>query len=168
MVISEGVYRGRIRDYGIVKSQAGNQHPTVFIDFTVIGRYNAATGELESCPEVRRSYFRAITERTVSWLLSDLKTIGYDRPGFQYFDPEVPGAVDLFNREIDVDCEHETYNGQPRERWSIHRKRNRDKVGRGELSKLDAIYADKLKRILGSSAPTIAPDVTETNTDEAQ
>jgi hypothetical protein len=116
MLLDPGKYRGRIRDYGVTQSQAGQQHPTVFITFELLGQYDPTTGELGPCPTTSRTYYKAVTEKTIGWLLADLKAIGYDRPGLEYLDPEAPGAADLFEREIDVACEHEAYQGQARER----------------------------------------------------
>ena len=75
------------------------------------------------------------------------------------------GAVNLFGKEIDVDCEHEVYQGQVRERWSIHRESKREKLRRDELASLDEQFSDTLKRVFGAK-PTVAPAVTEANTDE--
>ena len=102
------------------------------------------------CQAATRTYYKAITPKTIGWLLADLKAIGYDRPGLEYLDPEAPGAADLFGREIDVVCEHETYEGQTRERWSIHRERTREKIGREGLARLDAQYGDQIRRVLGA------------------
>src|SRR5690348_12077334 len=104
MAMDPGKYRGRITDYGVTQSQAGQQLPTVFISFELIGQYDPATGDLMECPPENRSYFKSITAKTIGWLLADLKAIGYDRPGLEFLDPEVPGAVDLFGREIDAVC----------------------------------------------------------------
>ena len=150
MLIEKGKFRGRVKDYGVFKSTAGQQHETVFVSIELIGGYTA-TGELGPCPAETRTYSKAITTKTIDWVMSDLKAIGFDRDSFRYLDPEVPGAVDLFDREIDVVCDHETYNGTTRERWSIHREPTRKKLRRDELTELDARYGDKLKRVFGKA-----------------
>jgi hypothetical protein len=167
VLIPEGRYHARIKDYGVVKSQAGQQHLTVFIEFSLLGQYDPATGQLASRPAIERTYYKAVTDKTIDWLLGDLKAIGYDKTGLEYLDPETPGAANLFDVEIDVDCAHELYEGQQRERWSIHREITREKVGRHDLAKLDAHFSEKFKRVLGSGKPTVAPPVTGTNTGEA-
>src|SRR5262245_13390938 len=120
MLMEKGKYRGRVTDYGVFKSTAGQQHDTVFVSFQLIGAYDSTTGELGPCAAAARTYTKAITAKTIDWVTSDLKAIGFDRDSFRCLDPEVPGAVNLFGREIDVVCDHETYNGTTRERWSIH------------------------------------------------
>jgi len=157
MTIEPARYRGRITDYGVEQSQAGQQHPTIFITSELVGQYDPATGELLPCPAASRTYYKAITPKTIGWLLADLKAIGYDKPGLEYLDPEVPGAADLFGREVDLVCEHETYDGQVRERWSIHRERTREKIGREGLARLDALYGDQIRRALGAGVSPRLP-----------
>ena len=136
MTFEQGSYRGRIKNYGVARSQAGKQHPQVFLEFEVTGRYDPGNGQIVSCPPGTRTYFKAVTPKTIDWLLADLKAIGFDKPGLEYLDPETPGAANLFGVEIDVDCEHESYLGQVRERWSIHRESTREKLRRDELASL--------------------------------
>jgi hypothetical protein len=157
MAIDPGKYRGRITDYGVTQSQAGQQLPTVFILFELVGQYDPDTGDLLDCPLESRSYYKSISPKTIDWLLSDLKAIGYDRPGLEYLDPEVPGAADLFGREIDVVCDQENYDGRTRERWSIHRERTREKIGREGLARLDAQYGEQIRRVLGAGDAAVSP-----------
>jgi hypothetical protein len=166
MLMPEGKYRARIDDYGIFQSAAGQQYPTAFIRFTLQGRYDPAAGALDECPAESREYLKAITEKTIGWLLADLQAVGYDRAGLAAFDPEAPGAVDLFGREVDVVCDHEAYEGVTRERWSIHREPRRQRVGRDELARLDAVYADQIRRLLGDGRPAPGPAVTAASEDD--
>jgi hypothetical protein len=166
MMLESARYLGRIKDYGIYQSTAGEQHRTVFIACELKGRYEA-DGELVPCPPEQRTYFKAITKKTIAWLLADLKSIGYDRAGFQYLDPEVPDAVDLFDRGIDLVCDHETYQGSTRERWSNFRKPTLEKLDRNELRRLDSEFEDELRRAFGPGKPAteLSPGA---DSDEAQ
>jgi hypothetical protein len=167
MPLDPGRYRGRIRDYGVTQSQSGQQLPTVFVAFDLIGQYDPTTGELRTCPAGTRTYYKGISPKTIGWLLADLKQIGFDQPGLEYLDPETPGAANLFDREIDVVCEHETYEGQTRERSSIYREQRRERIRRDDLARIDVQYADQIKRVLGTTqSAEPAPAVTEVNNDE--
>jgi hypothetical protein len=166
MPIEPGKYRGRITDYGVTQSQAGQHLPTVFITFELVGQYDPDTGEVGPCEPVGRTYYKSISPKTIDWLLADLKAIGYDRPGLEYLDPETPGAADLFDREIDIDCESETYQGQTRDRWSIHRERTREKIGREGLARLDAQFGDQIRRVLGAGTAVDVPPPVTANTDD--
>jgi hypothetical protein len=157
MVIDQGRYRGVVEDYGVFRSTAGQQHPWAFVRFRLEARYNEATGQWAGCATESREYAKAITDKTIDWVLADLKQVGYTGDGLRQFDPEAPGAVNLFGREIEVVCEHETYRDSTRESWSVYREPRR-RVGADVLAALDARYADKLRRTLGKDKP--APVVT--------
>jgi hypothetical protein len=160
-----GKYHARITDYGITEASTGTQQ--VFIAFDLIGRFDPASGQLVGCQPAERTYYKAITPKTIDWVLSDLKTVGFDKDSLKYLDPEVPGAVNLFGKEIDVVCDHETYNGSLRERWSIQRERNRKKVGHHELSQLDVQFSDQLKKAFGDGKPSVAPPVAANTSNES-
>lgn len=166
MLIETGKYRGRITDYGVTQSLAGQKLPTVFVTFELVGRYDPETGEVEPCSPESRTYFKSISPRTIDWLLADLKTIGFDKPGLEYLDPEAPDAADLFGREIDIVCQHETYDGRDRERWSIHRERTREKINRQSLARLDAQFSEKIRRAFGTGDVAVAPPVVTTPDDD--
>jgi hypothetical protein len=143
VMIEEGDYRARVEDYGVSPADSGGQHPTAFIKFKLIGRY-ADGGVLEECPASVRHYFKAVTANTYEWVLRDLKKVGYDREGIDGFDPEAPGAPNLFGREFDVHCTHEEYKGETKERWSVGRRpRPRKRVDRDVLAGLDAKFGKK-------------------------
>lgn len=141
-----GRYRGRITNYGVFRADTGNRYHHVFIDFQIIGMYDPGTGGLTACPSGKGTYYKAITEKTIGWLLSDLKAIGYDRESLRHLDPESDGAVNLFGVEIDVECRHEEYRGAQHERWSVCRTPRREKVGAATLAELDVQYAQFLKK----------------------
>lgn len=154
MMLPSGKYRACVVDYGVYQASTGQQFLTVFVDFRLLGRYNPS-GQLEDCPPEERSLYRAITEKTIRWVLADLKAIGFDRDSFTFFDPETPGAVNLYGREIEVVCDHEDYQGSPRERWAVRRDRAREKVGSAELARLDALYAEDIARVLGNGETAV-------------
>jgi hypothetical protein len=152
-----GKYRGRITDYGVIGPGPGGEHQQVFVEFEIVGRYDPATGQAAACSSGRRTYYKAITPKTIDWLFLDLKAIGYDRDSFQGLDPEAPGAVNLFDREIDVTCDHEIYQAKDRERWSISRPRTRSRVGADRLKELDVQFTHKSKLATGNLPSTEAP-----------
>jgi hypothetical protein len=166
MLFDKGRYRGGITDYGVYQSEVGQQHPTVIVVFQLKGKYSDANGGLIECPKEMRMYRKAITQKTIGWVLSDLKSIGFDGPGFANFDPESPGAVNLFDREIDVFCDHETYQGEVREQWSIYRESKREKVARDVLAQLDAQFAANLAKAFDTEPAAPAPVVTPNDSDE--
>ena len=150
----------------MTQSQAGQQHPTVFITFELVGQYDPTTGELDALPGGHPDLLQG--DHAEDDRLAARRPQG-DRlrpAGPRVPRPRDPGAADLFDREIDVVCEHETYEGQTRERWSIHRERTREKLGREDLARLDAQFGDQIRRVLGAGDTAVAPPpVTEINDD---
>ncbi len=160
-----GKYRGKVIDYGIMPG-TDSKNPQVFIEFELLGRYGP-TGELAPCLPGRRTYFKAVTPNTVNWLIEDLKTLGYDRDGLKFLDPSVIGAADLYGHEADLLCEHEVWQGNARERWSIFRDRHRERANADELAALDARYADEFHRAFGGTTPPSPPLTVPNTSDEA-
>jgi hypothetical protein len=158
MPYEPGRYHGRIKDHGIFKPQAGQQHPTVRIDVDLTGRYDPATGERGPCAPGTRTYSRAITPKTINWVRAELRAIGYDRHELRYFDPQMPGAENLIGREIDVVCKYETYKGGMSERWSIYLEPARkEKLTQIDLEALDARFGEESEKASGDGPPDADP-----------
>jgi hypothetical protein len=167
MPFESGKYRGRIKDYGILEAQDQDTYDQVFIEFEVFGRYESATGKLEECPPTVRTYYKSTHPNSLGWLLSDLKFLGYDKPSFRYLDPEVVGAVNWFDKEIDVACDLGTSrDGTPREQWSLVRERSRKKAKAETLARLDARCADKLQKAFGGAQRPAAPPTVPNTSDD--
>jgi hypothetical protein len=161
-----GKYQGRITCYGIIPAESVDKYDKVFVEFELVGRYDPATGHLESCPAIRQTYYKSTHPNSLDWLISDMKSLGYDKPSFRFLDPEVEGAVNWFGRLIDVVCEHGTgMNGQPREQWSLNRERTRKKATAETVARLDARCAAALEKAFGG-ATAAAPALVEINTSD--
>jgi hypothetical protein len=165
-MLEKGKYVGRIVDFGIFRSRQGRQLRTAYVDFEVFAQHDPVTGELDEIPPVTRTYYKAITDETIAWVIGDLRAIGYDRQGFRDFDPEAPGAPDLFGREIDVVCEHDNYRGTEREKWSISPPARR-RLDPDELAELDVEFAHAFRRASPDGRPAAAPAVVPNDDDEA-
>ena len=76
----------------------------------------------------------------------------------QELDPTHPNAFDATGLEIDVQCEHEEYEGKDRERWQLPRGgmelNQLDKKG---LAGLQAMFGNKLKAAFGGKSQAAAP-----------
>src|SRR5262249_9610775 len=154
---SKGRYRAMILEQGFTES-SNKGTPAFYLQLRIFQRYGA-NDELEACPENERTYLQYLANETgINILRGQLKAIGVSITDLAQLDPETPGGLRLAGKEIDVECEIETYNGQQRERWSI--------CSRKKL-KLDAVRAlnDRFSHILrnGEAAPQPAPPVREPN-----
>ena len=145
-----GYYKVRITRWSLGK--AGTGTPQFALSFNIIGMVNQEDpeGELVSVYHEERTIFRAITDKTVDFVTEDLRHLGFEGTSFAQLDPtsSEAGATDFRGLEIMVRCDHETYQGQPKERWSFAwggGKFQQKPLEKTELQKLDAMFGRKLK-----------------------
>ena len=97
----------------------------------------------------------------VNILRGDLNALGVQVPNLDLLNPDVTDHVSLVGREIDVECEIESYKGKQKERWSIpHRKL--PKLGRDEIRDLDAKFGHLFR---DGTAPPKLPATKPNSTD---
>jgi len=157
-MLPEGKYRAQITDYGVMQSRQGANHPTVFVTFKLLAGPEAEPLGGRSLYGVMRTYYRAITPKTMRWVRAELKAIGYDRDELKYLDAEAEGAVDLFGRDIDVVCRHEEYDNNTRERWSIDCGPAHVKLSAEDLERLDEQFAAQAALETPPGNPSLAAD----------
>src|SRR5262245_48342467 len=154
---TKGRYRAMILEQGFTESSV-KATPAFYLQLKILKRYGA-NGELEACQEYERTYLQYLANETgINILRGHLRAIGVSITDLAQLDPEAPGGLRLAGKEIDAECEIETYNGQQRERWSISSRKKMN---------LDAVRAlnDRFGHLLrnGEAAPQPAPPVREPN-----
>ena len=143
-MLDPGLYRARIVGYGLIPS-ARKHTPTFFLEIELLHGIVPRNGDAIPCERTTRSYYRSITDETIDWLTADLRAIGVEVDSFEQLDPESLGAVNLFDREIDVRCTHVMFESQFRERWSIVHEKPRQRLGAGQLRTLDDRFGARLR-----------------------
>lgn len=144
-----GTYLARITRQQLGKTSKGN--PQFVLSFTVEAKVAAdGSGNLEQCPVYERSIFRAITDKTVTYLMEDLDYlgIGAELSSFGQLDQDSPQCVRVIDQEIEVVCQHEMYEGQLKERWSLNRGGSGlqiEPVDKQEIRQLDTLFGKQLK-----------------------
>lgn len=162
-MIDQGKYRGTITKWGLGKAKTGN--PQFQVSFELKHKIGAG-GAPEDCPNWERTIFRSITEKTIDYLVEDLQRLGYDRDNFDGLDPEGPQAFNFAGIEVDVECDHETWEGKKREKWRFNAGGGAPAINpleRKEVSQLNALYSKKLKGGNGAS-PAAKPTAAAVNT----
>jgi hypothetical protein len=131
-----GRYKAKIKDYGWI--EAGTGTPQFYVQFTLLGQY-LNDGQLVNCPCFERTFYRAISQKDekarqtcANMLKADLSAIGVKVDDEAQLDPQQPGAVNLFDQEIDVYLTLEPYQGKTKERWNL-RSSSRQKVSVKDL-----------------------------------
>jgi len=148
-LVEVGKYIGEIEEYGWYESERGERHPTVVVQFKLRGMYNSK-GQLESCPEVSRTFRQAFTEKTATWLLHNLKAMGFVDEDLSNFDPQKEGGANLYGNRFDIVCTHDSYDGNVHEQWMIESRRRR--LTRDDLAPLQAKFAAEIAKVMGQAA----------------
>jgi len=124
--MARGPYYEPGRYWGTITSQqlgeSSNGNPQFILRFEVLGKINLADpeGELVAVTQnLERTIYRAITDNSIDWILQDLEQLGFTGASFAELDPGNEVFQDFSGQEIPIRCEHDTYQGTVREKWSI-------------------------------------------------
>ena len=160
----KGRYLVRLAKHDVVEKPAG---PQLVLRFVVLGRM--LNGECQETEQYERSFYRTINEKTAEFAIQDLRALGYDRPSFSDLDPD--SGFSFEGTEVEMFCNHEEYNGEPRERWGVVRQ-----IGGGEiegkrvekkaLRALDNLFGKALKETAKPAPRAQQPAVALGITDE--
>lgn len=156
MLVEQGRYRAVICDHGLTQTSTGKDQ--VVITFSLCGMIDATTpGDLRPAPDCNRSIFKVLTDKSIEYVMQDLRSIGWEGTSFAELDHENSDVANLIGKEIDVLCTHEEYQGKTQERWSL--------AGRGAaaikaadsatIRRLDTLFAKHLKA--GKAKPAAQP-----------
>ncbi len=144
-----GKYLGKVVSQALGKTKNGNDQ--FVLTFVVQGKIDPADpdGALIECEKYERTVFRVFTPKTIEYIVNDLRTLGFEGGSFSLLDPETPSYHDFTGQEFAFTCEHDTYDGQEREKWGIAREGGGLKVERLDnkaIRNLDATYGMALKQ----------------------
>ena len=146
-----GQYVGKVTRWQLVKAKNENKTPQFAITFLPLGRVNPQNPEADllPCPEVERTVFRPITDKTAGWLLRDLKQLfEYPHESFVPLDPDGAEPFDFKDKEFPAVLTYEPFDGKAKERWNFAAGLNLgEPMSQAEVRKLDALFgAAKPKR----------------------
>jgi hypothetical protein len=137
-----GTYQAEIVAQGFEESSV-KQTPCFSLQLKIRGRYDPA-GKVQDCQQYERTYRQYLANDTGAAILrGDLQALGVTVTNLTLLEPGVKDHISLVGRIIEVVCEHEVYNQQTRERWRIHRPRQ--KLNSDSLAKLN----DTFRRVFG-------------------
>jgi hypothetical protein len=160
-----GEYRGSVTRWALVKAKNEKKTPQLALSFIPLGRVDPANpdGALLPCPEVERTVFRSITEKTAKWLLQDLKDIfEYPFDTFAPLDPDNADGFDFHDREFTAVVKYEEYEGKDHEKWNFGSGVgfNGDPLNPAEIRRLDTLFgAAKPKRARRPAATPVTAGV---------
>jgi hypothetical protein len=142
-----------------IKSQAlgeaGTGTPQFILRFTVMGEVDDDGNVAGVNRSYERTMYRAITEKTIPYLIEDLKALGFRGSSFRDLDPSSPSFFDLSGQEVEMYCAHEDGTNGEREKWSVaFAKREAQPVKAVDSKKLrdlDNLFGKHLKELAPKS-----------------
>lgn len=163
---AEGRYVCEVTGQALGETSSGNAQ--FVLRFKVIGTPDTQNRDnyIRDLNQYERTFYRAITDKTVPYLIEDLKVLGYTRDSFKFLDPQNPNFHDFSGQVIDMMCVHEEGKDKSgnstglRERWSIPRAASAFEVKALEPKKvreLDNLFGKHLKG-LKNEAPVSVPE----------
>jgi hypothetical protein len=159
----EGRYVVQIVDQALGEAQTGT--PQFILKFTVLERVHD-DGDTEAVRNYDRTYYKAITERTIEYLSQDLKNLGFTGTSFRDLDPSSPTFCNLVGRRVEMYCSHEARNGETQEKWGVAFAKRESKpieakkIDSAKLRALDNLFGKHLKagpRPAPAPAPAALP-----------
>jgi hypothetical protein len=156
-----GKYECRITSQAIGEAKTGT--PQFILRFNVLGKVYD-DGEMERVNrEYERTAYRAITEKTIPYLIEDLKTLGFQGSSFRDLDPGSPNFFDLEGRAVEMWCSHEEgQDGENREKWGVARQGG-PKREAPQVKALDAAKLRSLDNLFGKHLKDLAPSGVDFN-----
>lgn len=138
--------------------------PQLAIQFKVLGTPDPKDpGSYEIDPyQYERTMYKAITEKTIDYVIEDLKNLGVAVQSLRQLDPSTSGFIDLRGKVTHFLCNHEAgQNGGPmREKWGVARASSEFKVEPLEPAKmreLDNLFGKQLKEAFKAPAASRPP-----------
>ena len=116
-----GRYFGRVTHQKVGETKKGDAQ--LILQFVVIGKVNPTdvdgTTMLPVEAEFERTIFRTINDNTIDWIMQDLDTLGWYGQHWRDFDESSSAFVSMVGSEHVFRCDHDTYEGTTREKWSV-------------------------------------------------
>jgi len=136
-----GRYKCTVKQQGFTTAKTGTQQFYLVFDVT-------ATDGGESVAIHERTYYKALTEKTIEYFATDAKNLGFTGGSLTQLDPSSPQHFSLVGREVTMFCKHGTdASGNAREEWEVGMgAREMKPADATKLRSLDVLFGNALKR----------------------
>lgn len=146
-----GRYICEMTDQGLSTASTGT--PQIVWRFLVL-----ETDRREQVPaQYERTIYRAVTERTMPYVLDDLRTLGFRGDSFKELDPNNPDHQSFKGVQFVAFCNHEEgQDGKTREKWGIVNEGSFEikPMESKKVRELDALFGKELKKLKADTATT--------------
>jgi hypothetical protein len=145
-----GKHEVQVTGQGFVKAGSGNVQ--FVLKFKVLGKIDPEDpSKMFAVPaQYERSMYRALTEKTIEYFVSDMAKLGVEVSSFADLDPNTEGFTNLTGKTYDMMCTHEAgTDGGMRERWSVVQafaSKPIESIASNEVKALDRLFGKHLKK----------------------
>jgi hypothetical protein len=134
-----------VQGFSEAKSSGNSQF---YMKFTPTHRWDMSRNEWVEVDQIERTFYRAITVNTAPYFAEDIRALGYSGDKLSKLDMRHPEAH-IFEGQIEMICNHETYEGKTREKWGLlrgtaHQEKPADPAA---VKKLDTLFGAALKAV---------------------
>ena len=121
--------------------------PQLVLKVGILGVPNADGTYEKHKQQYERYVTLYLTEGTMPYVLEHLKTLGFTGTSLAQLNTDHPDHIDLAGNQVDLYCQHETYEGKERERWQISSQQSAAAVplDAKKLRQLDALFGKGLR-----------------------
>jgi hypothetical protein len=143
----DGLHVGQITRQGLTKASTGNKQFVLGVKILGLpmddGTYAPHKMQYE------RTIYMTITEKTMPFVVENLKALDFTGTQFSQLDPSHINFVSLVGKQVDLWCKHELGNDNiVREKWQISRgaeAKPLEVLSNRELRELDSLFGKALK-----------------------
>jgi hypothetical protein len=153
------IYKAKATSWGWTETTNG--HPQFWMGFDILGiaDRNCVNTQPKPCEPGRgRWSITPSTDKASAWLARTVRGLGYDRDDLLHLDPDHEGAFNFEGVEFLVECKHEEFNGQTREKWSMYTPRT--KLASEKLAALNDRFGSNLSKSKTQEVANKATDIT--------
>lgn len=155
---ADGLYEGEVKKWGVGKAKTSSNlmfWVTFKIDKKVLDENDRGLDvPLESAEQFERNINRALTPNALSWLVGDLKVLGFDDAHLHRLDPQHPEAFDFEGKRALLRNTAKDKDGKKFEEWKIQRPREEPERPQAEvLEATFAILSEQLQQTKAAQSP---------------
>ena len=114
-------YKAQITDWGLSQSKASGT-PQIHFIVELMEILDRTTGTFQTITDGlhQRTVYRYLTEDAFDMTMKALEYLGFTNvDDLGVLQRNHPQAIDLFGKQVDVYCKHETYKNQLQEKWEF-------------------------------------------------
>jgi hypothetical protein len=165
----QGRYECRIVNQVLTENAKGN--PELQLTVLPLRKFSGQEAE-DLSDDYTRTIYLTMTDATMGtaqqpgWVYETLLFLGFNGGSFAQLDLDSDHAISFIDKLIQCTCQHDTYNGREREKWTIRRgdaATQAKPMAKKEIKSLDSRFKQLLKAASQTPQPAATPAAAGSN-----